>query len=99
VHLTREPLVYQEIKMTTRSLTSRHSREALPMKVRLKIWRQADSADPGRFETYATPELSPNMSFLEMLDVVNEDLTLRGAEPVAFDHDCREGICGTCARW
>ena len=67
------------------------------MKVRLKIWRQADSADPGRFETYATPDLNPNMSFLEMLDVVNEDLTLRGAEPVAFDHDCREGICGTCS--
>jgi len=67
------------------------------MKVRLKIWRQADSADPGRFETYATPDLNPNMSFLEMLDVVNEDLTLRGAEPIAFDHDCREGICGTCS--
>jgi succinate dehydrogenase / fumarate reductase, iron-sulfur subunit len=67
------------------------------MKVRLKIWRQADSADPGRFEIYATPDLNPNMSFLEMLDVVNEDLTLRGAEPIAFDHDCREGICGTCS--
>ena len=67
------------------------------MKVRLKIWRQADSGDPGRFETYATPELNPNISFLEMLDVVNEDLTLRGAEPIAFDHDCREGICGTCS--
>jgi len=67
------------------------------MKVRLKIWRQADSADPGRFESYATPELNPNISFLEMLDVVNEDLTLRGAEPIAFDHDCREGICGTCS--
>ncbi len=67
------------------------------MKVRLKVWRQADAADPGRFETYATPELNPNMSFLEMLDVVNEDLTLRGEEPIAFDHDCREGICGTCS--
>lgn len=67
------------------------------MKVRLKIWRQSETSDPGRFESYATPELNPNMSFLEMLDVVNEDLTLNGGEPIAFDHDCREGICGTCS--
>ncbi|MBK9140092.1 MAG: succinate dehydrogenase/fumarate reductase iron-sulfur subunit [Verrucomicrobia bacterium] len=67
------------------------------MKVRLKIWRQPNAAAPGRFETYDTPDLNPNMSFLEMLDVVNEDLTARGQEPVAFDHDCREGICGTCS--
>lgn len=67
------------------------------MKVKLKVWRQKNTAAPGRFETYDTPELNPNMSFLEMLDVVNEDLTNRGLEPIAFDHDCREGICGTCS--
>ncbi len=67
------------------------------MKVKLKVWRQKNAATPGRFETYDTPELNPNMSFLEMLDVVNEDLTTRGLEPIAFDHDCREGICGTCS--
>jgi succinate dehydrogenase / fumarate reductase iron-sulfur subunit len=67
------------------------------MKVRLKVWRQPHAASPGRFETYDTPELNPNMSFLEMLDVVNEDLTARGLDPIAFDHDCREGICGTCS--
>ena len=67
------------------------------MKVRLKVWRQKNSGTPGGFKTYQTPELNPNMSFLEMLDVVNEDLTARGEEPIAFDHDCREGICGTCS--
>lgn len=67
------------------------------MKVRLKVWRQRNAESPGRFETYDTPELNPNMSFLEMLDVVNEDLTTRGLDPIAFDHDCREGICGTCS--
>ena len=67
------------------------------MKVRLKIWRQKNGTSPGRFATYATPELNANMSFLEMLDVVNEDLANRGEEPIAFDHDCREGICGTCS--
>src|SRR5436189_560264 len=67
------------------------------MKVRLKVWRQRDAASPGSFQVYDTPELNPNMSFLEMLDVVNEDLTARGDEPVAFDHDCREGICGACS--
>lgn len=67
------------------------------MKVRLKVWRQRSAETPGRFESYETPDLNPNMSFLEMLDVVNEELTLKGAEPIAFDHDCREGICGTCS--
>jgi succinate dehydrogenase / fumarate reductase iron-sulfur subunit len=67
------------------------------MKVTLKVWRQKDAQSPGRFVTYVTPELNPNMSFLEMLDVVNEDLIRRGEEPIAFDHDCREGICGTCS--
>jgi succinate dehydrogenase / fumarate reductase, iron-sulfur subunit len=67
------------------------------MKVRLRVWRQKNSNTPGSFQSYETPELNPNMSFLEMLDVVNEDLTARGEEPIAFDHDCREGICGTCS--
>jgi len=67
------------------------------MKVRLKVWRQKDAQSPGGFRSYQTPELNPNMSFLEMLDVVNEDLAARGEEPIAFDHDCREGICGTCS--
>jgi len=67
------------------------------MKVKIKVWRQKNAATPGAFKVYETPELNVNMSFLEMLDVVNEDLTLRGEEPIAFDHDCREGICGTCS--
>jgi succinate dehydrogenase / fumarate reductase iron-sulfur subunit len=67
------------------------------MKVRLKVWRQKNADTPGRFVGYNTPELNPNMSFLEMLDVVNEELTKQGEEPIAFDHDCREGICGTCS--
>ncbi|MEW6429114.1 MAG: succinate dehydrogenase/fumarate reductase iron-sulfur subunit [Thermodesulfobacteriota bacterium] len=62
----------------------------------LKIWRQAGPDAAGRFETYPTGPLSTDMSFLEMLDVLNERLTLEGREPVAFDHDCREGICGMC---
>ena len=67
------------------------------MKVRIKVWRQKDKQSPGAFESYQSPALNPNMSFLEMLDVVNEELTARGEEPIAFDHDCREGICGTCS--
>jgi succinate dehydrogenase / fumarate reductase iron-sulfur subunit len=67
------------------------------MKVKLKVWRQKNTDTPGEFKLYETPDLNPNMSFLEMLDVVNEDLTNRGEDPIAFDHDCREGICGTCS--
>ena len=67
------------------------------MKVKIKVWRQKNATSPGGFQTYETPTLNPNMSFLEMLDVVNEDLTARGEDPIAFDHDCREGICGTCS--
>jgi succinate dehydrogenase iron-sulfur subunit len=67
-----------------------------PMRLTLKVWRQRSAKDPGRFETYEAPNVSPHMSFLEMLDVVNEDLIDRGEEPIAFDHDCREGICGSC---
>jgi succinate dehydrogenase / fumarate reductase, iron-sulfur subunit len=62
----------------------------------LKVWRQASRQDAGRFVTYPAPDISPDMSFLEMLDVVNERLIGKGEDPIAFDHDCREGICGTC---
>jgi succinate dehydrogenase / fumarate reductase iron-sulfur subunit len=62
----------------------------------LTIWRQESSNVPGCFVTYKTGPISKNMSFLEMLDVLNERLTLSGEEPIAFDHDCREGICGMC---
>jgi succinate dehydrogenase / fumarate reductase iron-sulfur subunit len=67
------------------------------MKVSLKVWRQKNANAAGEFKTYASPELNPNMSFLEMLDVVNEELSNQGEDPIAFDHDCREGICGTCS--
>ncbi|MFN3485258.1 MAG: 2Fe-2S iron-sulfur cluster-binding protein, partial [Planctomycetota bacterium] len=66
------------------------------MNLTLKIWRQKDRRDPGRFVTYSVRDITPHMSFLEMLDVLNEELVRRGEDPVAFDHDCREGICGTC---
>ena len=62
----------------------------------LKVWRQQGPQDRGRFAIYAAKEISTDMSFLEMLDVVNEELTLKGQEPIAFDYDCREGICGMC---
>jgi succinate dehydrogenase / fumarate reductase iron-sulfur subunit len=67
------------------------------MKVTLHIWRQKSPVDRGQFVTYPLDNLSPDMSFLEMLDVLNEQLIQRGEEPVAFEHDCREGICGSCA--
>ncbi|MHC4943217.1 MAG: succinate dehydrogenase/fumarate reductase iron-sulfur subunit [Planctomycetota bacterium] len=62
----------------------------------LKIWRKQDQASKGRFETYEMKEVNTDVSFLEMLDLLNTDLELKGEEPVAFDHDCREGICGMC---
>jgi succinate dehydrogenase / fumarate reductase iron-sulfur subunit len=62
----------------------------------LKVWRQDSAAEPGRFETYDAPGISDDMSFLEMLDLVNERLIERGERPIEFDHDCREGICGSC---
>jgi succinate dehydrogenase / fumarate reductase iron-sulfur subunit len=62
----------------------------------LHVWRQKDGVTPGRFVTYEARDISPDMSFLEMLDVVNEELVAKGEEPIAFDHDCREGICGMC---
>ncbi len=66
------------------------------MDLTLHVWRQKSARETGRFVTYPAKGVSPDMSFLEMLDVVNEELILKGDEPIAFDHDCREGICGTC---
>jgi succinate dehydrogenase / fumarate reductase iron-sulfur subunit len=66
------------------------------MRVTLKVWRQKNARDAGSFKTYEAPNVSEHMSFLEMLDVVNEDLIGRGEDPIVFDSDCREGICGTC---
>jgi len=62
----------------------------------LKVWRQAGNVEKGHFETYTVNDISEDMSFLEMLDVLNETLTQSGKAPIAFDHDCREGICGMC---
>ncbi len=67
------------------------------MNLTLHVWRQAGPDTKGRMVVYEATEISPDMSFLEMLDVVNERLTLKGEVPIAFDHDCREGICGTCS--
>ncbi|HEB50899.1 MAG TPA: succinate dehydrogenase/fumarate reductase iron-sulfur subunit [Desulfobulbus sp.] len=64
--------------------------------ITVKIWRQVGPETEGRFEEHRLEEIDPDMSFLEMLDVLNEKLTLAGRQPVAFDHDCREGICGMC---
>nr|MDT0657244.1 succinate dehydrogenase/fumarate reductase iron-sulfur subunit [Micromonospora sp. DSM 115978] len=66
------------------------------MRLTLRVWRQTDPTDRGRLVSYPVDGISPDMSFLEMLDVLNERLTADGDEPVAFDHDCREGICGAC---
>jgi len=66
------------------------------MRLHLHVWRQASLQAPGRFERYEVPDASPNMSFLELLDDINETIAARGQEPIAFDHDCREGICGSC---
>ena len=66
------------------------------MQVTLQVWRQASPDSKGAFETYLSGHVSPEMSFLELLDVVNERLTIEGRHPIAFDSDCREGICGAC---
>src|ERR671928_223752 len=66
------------------------------MNLQLHVWRQPSARSAGSFVTYAAKDISPDMSFLEMLDVVNEGLVADGKEPIAFDHDCREGICGMC---
>jgi len=67
------------------------------MKLTLKIWRQKDAFSKGKFVTYPIEHISPNCSFLEMLDILNEQLIANDEDPVAFDHDCREGICGMCS--
>jgi succinate dehydrogenase / fumarate reductase iron-sulfur subunit len=66
------------------------------MNLTLRVWRQRDKTKKGKMVTYRVTEVSPDMSFLEMLDVLNEKLILDGDDPIAFDHDCREGICGSC---
>lgn len=66
------------------------------MRLTLKVWRQAGPTEQGGFETYQHDQVNEHMSFLEMLDVLNEQLIIQGREPIAFDHDCREGICGMC---
>lgn len=68
------------------------------MNLTLLVWRQKNADDKGRFEEYKATDISHEMSFLEMLDVVNEELIKKGKEPIAFDHDCREGICGMCSQ-
>ncbi len=67
------------------------------MRLTLKVWRQKNAQDPGRFVTYEHPDVDEHMSFLEMLDVLNQRLIEQGDDPIAFDHDCREGICGMCS--
>ncbi|HET6409734.1 MAG TPA: succinate dehydrogenase/fumarate reductase iron-sulfur subunit [Chthoniobacteraceae bacterium] len=67
------------------------------MNLNLKVWRQKDVKSEGRLVDYEAKNIPPDASFLEMLDIVNEDLESKGEEPIAFDHDCREGICGTCS--
>jgi len=67
------------------------------MNLTLKVWRQRNNKDEGRFETHKLSGVSPDMSFLEMFDVLNDQLIREGKDPVAFDHDCREGICGMCS--
>lgn len=69
------------------------------MKIKLKVWRQKNNQDKGGFQTYDLDDVSPDMSFLEMFDVLNEKLVHEGKDPVHFDHDCREGICGMCSMY
>jgi len=67
------------------------------MNLTLHVWRQKNAREKGKMETYQAHDINPDMSFLEMLDVVNEELVAEGVEPIHFDHDCREGICGACS--
>lgn len=77
--------------------TAHSSPSTKSISITLRVWRQAGPKQAGKFVDYAAKDLNPNMSFLEMLDVVNDGLEARGDEPIAFAHDCREGICGTCS--
>jgi succinate dehydrogenase / fumarate reductase iron-sulfur subunit len=81
---------------STQSRSRTQATETRGMRLTLRVWRQKDASVKGRMVTYQLADISPDMSFLEMLDVLNEQLILDGEEPVAFDHDCREGICGSC---
>lgn len=88
--------------MTANPNLSGEAKEAIDshgktIEINLRIWRQKDGKSSGKFVEYRMPNVSTDMSFLEMLDVLNEELTLKGEDPVAFDHDCREGICGMCS--
>jgi succinate dehydrogenase / fumarate reductase iron-sulfur subunit len=69
------------------------------MKINLRVWRQKNSSDKGGMKSYVVNDVNPDMSFLEMFDVLNEQLIHQGEEPIAFDHDCREGICGMCSMY
>jgi len=69
------------------------------MNIFLKVWRQKDNKTPGKIVSYEVKDISPDMSFLEMFDVLNENLLKKGDDPIAFDHDCREGICGMCSMY
>ncbi len=73
--------------------------EHYKMNLNLRVWRQANQEDKGAFVTYPVSDISSEMSFLEMLDVLNEELIQKGEEPIVFDHDCREGICGMCSMY
>jgi succinate dehydrogenase / fumarate reductase, iron-sulfur subunit len=75
------------------------SLKLIAMNLTLKVWRQKNANDKGRFETYQVSDISPDMSFLEMFDVLNEQLVREDKDPVHFDHDCREGICGMCSMY
>ena len=79
------------------NLNNVHTNNCTTMNLTLKIWRQKDAKDKGGLETYQIKDVSEHSSFLEMLDLLNEQLINEGKEPVAFDHDCREGICGMCS--
>lgn len=69
------------------------------MKINLKVWRQKNSSATGKFVDYSVDTVNPDMSFLELIDVLNEQLIAKGDDPIAFDHDCREGICGMCSMY
>jgi len=69
------------------------------MKINLRVWRQKNSSDKGGMKSYIVNDVNPDMSFLEMFDVLNEQLIHEGEDPIAFDHDCREGICGMCSMY
>ncbi|MEJ7675133.1 MAG: 2Fe-2S iron-sulfur cluster-binding protein [Chitinophagaceae bacterium] len=69
------------------------------MNLELKVWRQRNASTKGNFETFKVADISSEMSFLEMFDVLNEKLIHEGKDPIAFDHDCREGICGSCSMY